>query len=278
MTLIMFTKFLAGLDEDELIERAKRLGIDGYDLAVRPGYLVNPSNAGRELPRVARALQDAGVSVPMVTLPTDFTDPKSADAETVIAAMADAGVGLAKIGYFKIDPTTDSYEGRLRQVRSSLEEWEDLARKHGVKVCYHTHSNRCMGLNAGSLAHMLTDRDPRHMGAYLDTAHLAIEGEEFALAVAMVDRYLSIVSLKDVLLERKDRNGHGMVSRKIVTAGDGVVDWTAVFETLGRARFHGPLTIHCEFEVDPSEFEEATVREATFFRRLVPRTPQPGTP
>jgi sugar phosphate isomerase/epimerase len=266
----MFTKTLAGLGVRELIARAQILGIDGYDLAIRPGHPVDPSNADRTLPTLTRALAEAGLSVPMVTLPTDLTDPDSTEAQVVLRAMAEAGVGLAKIGYFKIDPETESYARRLAEVRDALARWEDLARRHGVKVCYHTHSNRCMGLNAGGLMQMLADRDPHHMGAYLDTAHLVIEGEEFALAVAMAASYLSIVSLKDALLERVGRDGHGAKRRRIVRAGEGMVDWTAVFQTLSRTAFRGPLTMHCEFEVAASELEAATEREAAFFRRFVP--------
>ena len=40
-------------------------------------------------------------------------------------------------------------------------------------------------MNASALAHPLRGFDPRYVGAYLDPCHLCIEGEEFALALAI---------------------------------------------------------------------------------------------
>ena len=42
----------------------------------------------------------------------------------------------------------------LFRVRGIFEKWAALAEKHRVKVCYHTHSNRCMGMNGAMLMHL----------------------------------------------------------------------------------------------------------------------------
>jgi hypothetical protein len=42
--LIVFSKMLQELGIAELIDFAQELGIEGYDMAVRPGYPVNPDN------------------------------------------------------------------------------------------------------------------------------------------------------------------------------------------------------------------------------------------
>ena len=91
------------------------------------------------------------------------------------------------------------------------------------------------------------------------------EGEEFAVAVAIVKDHLAMVALKDFLLERTEREGHGSVSRDVVEAGVGMVDWTAVFAELVRIDFDGPLSIHCEFHVSEDDFRAAAAREAAFF-------------
>ena len=152
--------------------------------------------------------------------------------------------------------------------RRALEGWAKLAEKHNVRICYHTHSNRCMGLNAGMLAHLVRGFDPRHIGAYLDAGHLVAEGEEFAVAVAIVREHLAMVALKDFLLQRTQRADHGSVSRDVVEAGVGMVDWTAVFAELVRIGFDGPLSVHCEFHVDEGAFTAAAARETAFFLGL----------
>ena len=127
-----------------------------------------------------------------------------------------------------------------------------------------------MGLNAGMLAHLIRDFDPKHIGAYLDAGHLAAEGEEFAVAAAIASEHLCAVSLKDVSIGRGERNGHGEKTMTWVTAGKGVVDWTAVFDTLRRLEFDGPLSVHCEFKIGEDEdFAAAVKGEAAFFRRML---------
>jgi sugar phosphate isomerase/epimerase len=96
---------------------------------------------------------------------------------------------------------------------------------------------------------------------------MAVEGEEFAVGVAMVLRYLSIVSIKDVLLTRAEKDGHGAKAVKWVPAGQGVVDWSVVFPELKRVGYAGPLSIHCEFEVEPAQFADTFAREVRFFKQ-----------
>ena len=56
MQFVMFTKHLTGLSLEELIATLADVGVAGADLAVRPGYPVNPDNMAAELPRAARTV------------------------------------------------------------------------------------------------------------------------------------------------------------------------------------------------------------------------------
>ena len=264
MKLILFSKMLKDRSIDALADLAAFLGIDGYDLAVRPGHPVNPDNVAEALPRAAATLRARGFDIPMITANTDLVDATAVGVDTLLAAMAAAEVPRVKLGYYKIDLSAD-YWAAVDVCREKLASWGEKARSHGVQVLYHTHSNRCMGLNAGMLAHLLRGLDPRGVGAYLDTGHLTGEGEEFAVALAMQKEHLSAVSLKDFLLQREVHNGHGRKARNVVEAGQGMTDFTAAFECLHGNGYTGPASIHCEFEVDAAGFEAAVEREAAFF-------------
>jgi len=192
-------------------------------------------------------MRAAGLAIPMVTGNFDLLFPDRPNARPLLAAMDQADVRLLKLGYFPFDPLKQDYWQAVDEARAALEGWEGLGREFRVRVCYHTHSHQCLGLNCAALAHLLHDRDPEYIGAYVDPCHLAIEGEDFARGVAMVRDHLSIVALKDVLLERVIRGSHGGQKRSMVPAGRGVVDWTAVFAELQRLGFTGPLTVHGEF-------------------------------
>jgi len=263
--LIVFSKMLKEKSVPELVDLAHDFGMEGYDLAVRPGYAVNPDNAGTALPEAVRTFRENGLDIPMITANTDLLRPDQPGVEELLGAMDAADVRRIKLGYFKCDPQAD-YWHEVDEIRTVLEGWSKMGEKHGVRICYHTHSNRCMGLNAGMLMHLLRGFDPQHIGAFIDTGHLRVEGEEFAVAVAMVKEYLSMVAVKDMLMERVEKEGHGAVKRSVVEAGQGMVDWTAVFEDLGRIGFDGPVSVHCEFHAEEGNLLPAIKREVAFFK------------
>ncbi len=270
MKLIMFSKTLKEATPAELVRRAQEWGLDGYDLCVRPGYTVNPDNAAVELPRLASRCRAAGLDIPMVTGNFDLLEPEHPTAEPLLRAMDEADIRLLKLGYFRYDPRQHDYMAEVERIRAAFGRWESLARRYRVRICYHTHSDRCMGLNACGLATLLAGFDPALVGAYVDPAHLAVEGEAFATALGILRPWLSLVAVKDVLLNRVEKNGHGALQRHWVVAGAGVVDWTDVFDGLARERYDGPVSVHCEFEVPAAEFAATVQREIAFFRRFVP--------
>ena len=268
MQLVLFSKMLKDKSVEELVELAHGFGAEGYDLAVRPGYPVSPENVDTALVDAVKLFGENDLAIPMITANTDLLFPDRPGVEELLGAMDRAEVRRLKLGYFKYDPLEQNYWEEVDKVRRALEGWEKAGKKHGVKICYHTHSNRCMGLNAGMLAHLIRDFDPRHIGAYLDAGHLCVEGEEFAVAAGIVREHLSMVAVKDMLMERVEKEGHGRVQRDVVEAGQGMVDWTAVFAELGRIGFDGPVSVHCEFHAEEEELLPAIGREVAFFRRI----------
>lgn len=266
MRIVLFSKIVKDHSIEELIRLAGDCGLDGFDLCVRAGYPVNPDNAAAELPRAAAALAKHGLSVPMVTGSLDLVAPDHPTAEPILAAMDRADVRLLKLGYFEFYAHKQDYWAQVDRVRRAFDGWQKLAARHNVRVCYHTHSGHYMGANCAMLAHLLRGFDPRYIGADLDPGHMVIDGEPFAAGLAMVKEYLSIVAVKDPLLYRADKNGHGCVKDKFVEAGRGMVDWTCVFDELARAGFDGPVTAHCEHEMPADGLDQAVAKEVEFFR------------
>ena len=269
MKLIVFSKMFREHTVPQLADLAHAHRFDGYDLAVRPGYPVNPDNVSTALPAAARLMAGEGLSIPMVTGNFDLLTPEHPTAEPILAAMDKADVRLIKLGYFRYVPHETDYWQLAGDIRRALEGWQALGSKYGVKICYHTHSGDFMGLNGAALMHLLRGFDPRFIGAYIDAGHLVANGEDFPLGLAMVIDYLSIVAVKDVLILRGEGNGHGTELRRWVPAGEGMVDWTTVFAELRHVAFDGPVSIHCEFEVPEDGFARAFAREVAFFRRMV---------
>lgn len=256
MQLLYFSKMFKDSDVADLIRRGHEIGVDGYDLAVRPGYVVGPDNV-ESLPQAVKALRAEALDVPMVTAPGDFLRASDPRAERYLRAMAQADVHLLKLGYFGFDAQKD-YWAEVDGIRRELSAWERLGEQYGVTICYHTHSGNCLGLNGSALAHLIHGFDPRFIGGYLDPGHLLVCGEPFDFAAAVVADQLRIVALKDRLF-----------TQKWVPAGQGDVNWAPVFATLVARGFDGPLSIHAEYHMEsPEAYYRSLIDEVAYFKRL----------
>lgn len=252
MRIVVFSKLFREYNVPGLAQLGHELGTEGWDLAVRKGYAVNPDNALEELPRAARLLADAGQPVRAVTGDFDVLLPESPNAEPLLRAMDAADVRILKLGYFTVDPETCDYRAEVARVRAALAGWQELSRTFGVKIVYHTHSGpNYLGCNAAALLHLLDGLDPAHIGAYLDPGHLVVNGEEFPLAARMVGPYLTMVSLKDTRPRWRPEGDEGRLEWEWGLAGQGGVAWSTVFRTLAKAGFGGPCSVHAEFAVPP---------------------------
>ena len=109
-------------------------------------------------------LKKNGLSIPMVTGASDLLYPDHASAEPTLAAMDEADVRLIKLGYFGFDPDTQDYWAEVNKIRGAFAAWQKLAETYRVRICYHTHSHRNMGLNAAMMAHLMRDFDPQYFG------------------------------------------------------------------------------------------------------------------
>ena len=266
MQVVLFSKMLQDDTIEQLIERAHKYGAEGYDLCVRPGYAVNPDNAAEALPKAVEQMAAKNLKIAMITGNFDLLTVDHPTTIPILSAMDRANVRLLKLGYFKFDPLTQDYWAEVDRIRRAFADWEKLGRQYNVKICYHTHSDHCMGGNCAAMCHLIRDFDPSCIGAYIDPAHMLIEGEEFEVGLAMIREYLSIVALKDVMLTREPKDGHGKMHSEFVMSGEGMVDWTKVFADLVRERFDGPLTVHCQFDMTPEQIPGIMKSEVSFYK------------
>ena len=108
MKTVLFSKRFRDRSAEQLVELARAVGAEGYDLAVRPGHPVHPDNVEEELPRVAGLMRRSGLDVPMVTGDFDLLEPTHPTALPILRAMDRADVRLLKLGYFRFRPGASS--------------------------------------------------------------------------------------------------------------------------------------------------------------------------
>lgn len=261
MRFIYFTKTLKELKPLELVEFCKETGVDGLDLAVRPGYPIDPANAVAELPKFAAIMKQNNLSIPLVSAPTSLVDAESKEARSLFEACANSGVPMVKIGYF-------TYKGNfgedLQAARKKLEGFLKLAKETKGKAVYHTHSGANIGNNAASLKELLKDFDPHHIGAFADTGHLAVNGGPIKMELEILRQWLSILAIKDILWEKPKSD---WVFR-VVPAGQGIVRWSDASKGITDVKFDGTIVLHGEYEAkDLSNRKTLAINELTFLKK-----------
>lgn len=261
MRYVYFTKTLRELDVSGLATFCRDVGLDGVDLAVRPGYPVHPDNAATALPAAAKQFRAEGLEVGLVSAATDLTDPDGKAAAVLFDACARAGVPAVKIGYFPYRPPADE---AIRAARARLSGFARLAERTRVRVCYHTHSGNYLGNNAAGLRLLLRDLDPHHVGAFLDTGHTAVNGGPVRMELDLARPWLSLLAIKDMAWE-KGRDGW---QYRVVPAGEGIVRWDDAGRGLKECRFDGTVSLYGEYEAkDLAGRTRLAKQELAFLRR-----------
>jgi len=251
MPFIMFTKHLEGRDLPGIIECLKAAGVEGADLCTRPGYPVDPDNAATALPAAAKQFQDEGLCIPIVTTPGEFTEPTVSYAESLMAACAEAGVGLIKLGYWRFKE--GDFQAMLDDCREKLAGFAKLAEKHGVKVMVHNHSGSSMGLNSSAVMRLVEGLDPKHVGVFTDVGHLSLVGEPLPMAFAIVKDYMSALAFKDLRKEGVKKDGKRVMQTGVVPFGMGFVEWATAVKLIKDMNIDVPISMHCEYSGYPVE-------------------------
>lgn len=265
MRYVFFSKMVREQPIPRLIATLRHVGVDGVDMAVRPGYPVNPTNVRKALPEAAKLIRDAGLAIPMVSTPTDLTNPNTPWVEDLWAACHDANIPNVKIGYWSF--TGKGYWETVDGARKQLEAWEKLAQRFGVKACLHTHSGDYVGLNASSVMHLAKGFSPSNIGVYLDPGHLACNGEPLTMAFDMTRDYLCLAAIKDSMWV-KGEGGKPRVA-KFLPLGEGTVDWREMMRCLLARSYDGPISFHSEYDGWPEDrIVEQTKKDVAFMRAI----------
>jgi sugar phosphate isomerase/epimerase len=269
--IVWFTKFLKGLDAEGIAASAAAVGVDGLDLAVRAGHLVEPANVREALPRALAVWRRRGLSVPLVTLEGGATDPDAEAVRAVFAACGDAGIPCIKLGYWIWKPAARYWIG-VDAVRRALEGFERLGREHGVCALVHTHSDEYYGSNAAGAMHLVRGFDPRHVGVCLDPAHLALDGEHLPMAIDMVREHLRFVAVKNARhLPAAETPVGPRWTVDWCGLAEGLVHWPSALAALRAAGYSGAFSLHGEYSASEERdaVREFVGRDAHCFRRCL---------
>jgi sugar phosphate isomerase/epimerase len=240
--LCFFSKPLPELDWRALAKAAKGVGFDGIDLTVRPGGHVKPERAAEDLPKAVEMIRDEGLQVPMIT--TGLTSADDPTARPILSTAAKLSIPFFKVGY---------YQYRLVNVRRELEEAGaqfrgliQMSRQFGVQAGYHNHEEY-IGAAVWDMARIIDTLDPKWVGYYFDPRHATAEGGVgcWKISTNLVKARLKMVAIKDFRWQKTEKGWED----NNCPLGEGMVNWKYFMKELAGSGFHGPISLHHEYEV-----------------------------
>lgn len=248
MTIAVFAKHLQAWPLEACCQRVREAGFDGLDLTVRPGGYVEPGDGlANRLADAVRVVRASGLSVPLIT--TGLTTPDDPAAATTIAAAGDLGIPEIKLHYWPWS-TQERFDVAVDTARRHLTGLARLAEACKTRLNLHNHSDHYVTHAAHAVRLLIDDHDPRVVGAYLDPAHITLEGGLAGWRSAMdllADR-ISMVAVKDFRWIDVDPDRTRPQERRWVPVGTGNVRWVEVLRLMRQHRFAGTFSIHGEYQ------------------------------
>jgi sugar phosphate isomerase/epimerase len=241
----------------ELGSFLKQLGFDGIELPVRPGYQVSPEHVAKGLREAVHILADCGLTIVSVAGPTD---------EATIAACAEAGITTIRI-CLDIPPQVSYLEYETAKQRE-FDSLIPLLEKYGVTLGIQNHYGRYVA-NAMGIRHLIEKYDRRHIGAVLDFAHCALNGESPALALDITWSHLCMVNLKNAYWQRSNGFEAPVATyQPYWTNGrQGLASWTQVADELKQRGYRGSICLTAEY-TDEDAVDRLIAEDITFARSL----------
>ncbi|MEK3888162.1 myo-inosose-2 dehydratase [Bacillus sp. FSL K6-3431] len=133
----------------------------------------------------------------------------------------------------------------------------DLAAEKGMKIVYHHHMGTGIQTTE-EIARLMEETDREKVSLLYDTGHLVFSGEDHLNILEKYQDRIHHVHLKDVrgniaqlAREQKWSFLHAVKNGVFTVPGDGVIDFTPVFDALSKCGFEGWFVV--EAEQDPAK-------------------------
>jgi sugar phosphate isomerase/epimerase len=227
---------------EQLADKVAALGLDGVELAVRPGYQVTPETIRRDLPKAARILESRGLMIGSVATPLS---------EDAVAACGEAGVGILRT-MAPID-LKRGFAACFDDHRRSYDALIPALDRHNVRIGVQNHYGNFVG-SVQALLYLIEPYDPRHVCAVFDMAHCGVAGEPLELAVDVIwPRLNGLVNFKSAFQKRINgpEEAEARFAVHWTTARHGAYSWSHLVKLLTERNYAGMFCLPAEYS-DPA--------------------------
>ena len=241
-TVCFFSKHLPRMDGRGLGRALKTLGFGGVDLTVRPGGHIDPKRVAQDLPPFVAGIRQEGLAVPMIT--TELVSESDPAARPTLETAAALEIPYFKPGYYRyafVDVRTE-----IDAAGTQLRGLAGMSARTGIHLGFHNHAGY-IGGGIWDIAGVIDTLDPESAGYYFDVRHAVVEGGDggWRSAFNVVAPRLSMIALKDFFWEKTATGWR----QQNCPMGEGMVNWKSFFAMLAKAGFHGPASLHLEYDV-----------------------------
>ena len=128
---------------------------------------------------------------------------------------------------------------------------------------------------SGTSSTVIDSLDPKWAGYYFDVRHAVVEGGDggWRTAFNLAAKRMPMIALKDFYWE-KAAAGWRITNCPM---GEGMINWKAYFALLAKANFHGPVSLHLEYEI-PGATPGRSKRTRSPRRRRTSRSSRRASP
>lgn len=252
----VFTKPWKTTPVPELGRMVHRLGFDGVEFPVRPGFQVEAATIARDLPIAQQQLHDCGVGIFSVsTTPT----PEA------IRTCGKLGIPVIRV-MVEIGP--EGYMATERRVQKEYQALLPVLRDAGVVLGVQNHNGNFIA-NAMGLRHLLEPFDPKVIAAVWDVAHNAVNGEALDLGLDIVWPHLTMVNFKNAFWRRTNGPEAETAAWDVfwTTGRHGQASWPQVATLLKQRGYAGVVCLPAEY-TDEAAVDRLIAEDIVFAKTL----------
>ncbi len=251
----LFSKPLDAYEFGFMCECTAKSGIGGFDLTVRPGGKVEPSEVEAKLPKL---VDDAGkynlALDMMVSGIINTADPLT---ERVLKTASSLGITHYRLGYLEFDNRAGIWES-LQKHKESLKPVVEMNRKYKIHGDYQNHAGTRVGGPVWDLRELLWEFPSEFAGCQYDVRHAMVEGANaWIVGMRLIAPYIKTLAIKDFTW----KNVKGKPSAVTVPLGEGMVNWDLFFRTVKELNISGPVTLHVEYPLLETGEEKLTLAQ-----------------
>ena len=255
----VFTKYWK-VPVPELGAAIKKLGFDGIELPVRPGFQVEHENVERDLPEAAKVLAGFGLEVASIAPLPETLDEKT------LAACAEAGVPIIRTLY-RVQEDEDYFSAEAR-VRKQCDALVPLLDRYSLTLAIQNHCNRFIGSSIG-IRRLIENYDPKRIAAVWDPAHCAVAGEMPELALDILWSHLRIVNLKNFYWKLREESApdESIWELSPCTGREGLASWPLVAGELKKRDYSGIFCLSADYS-DEATRDQLVAEDIKFAKSL----------